>query len=261
MGSDAPIGIFDSGLGGLSVTACIHNLMPGEHLLYFGDSANAPYGIKTPEEVAERCRVIGDRFMEDGVKAIVIACNTATSVCVEEMRQLYPVPIIGMEPALNLACKEGMGKPQRVIVTATPLTLKEDRFTRLLGRFKTTNTIFTQPCPDLVDIVESGQLDNQSLIEKTLHRYLDKYDLNRINSIVLGCTHFVFFRTQFSQLCPPNVALIDGNQGTARHLYHLLEKSDLLSPERQPGRVEIANSNPSKKILVYSRHLLATCQI
>lgn len=261
MGSDAPIGIFDSGLGGLSVTACIHNLMPTENLLYFGDSANAPYGIKTPEAVEQRCRAIGDRFMEDGVKAIVIACNTATSVCVEEMRQLYPVPIIGMEPALNLACKLGMGRPQRVIVTATPLTLKEDRFTRLLGRFKTTNTIFTQPCPDLVDIVESGQMDNEALIENTLHRYLDKYDLDRINSIVLGCTHFVFFRPQFRQLCPPNVALIDGNQGTAHHLYHLLDESDLLSPEGQAGRVKITNSNPSQQILAYSRHLLETYQL
>ena len=103
MTSDAPIGIFDSGLGGLSVTAAIRNLLPQENLLYFGDSAYAPYGIKEPGQITQRCRVIGDRFMDQGIKAMVIACNTATSVCVDEMRRRYPVPVIGMEPALKLA--------------------------------------------------------------------------------------------------------------------------------------------------------------
>ncbi|WP_297316860.1 glutamate racemase [uncultured Bifidobacterium sp.] len=256
MGSGAPIGIFDSGLGGLSVTACIHDLLPFEDLHYFGDSANAPYGTKSPEAVAQRCMAIGDRFMDQGVKAMVIACNTATSVCVEEMRQRYPVPIIGMEPALKLACQRGDGRPQRVIVAATPLTLKEDRFSRLMDRFKATHAIFTQPCPDLVRIVESGHLDDHDLVDATLHRYLDRYDLDTMDSIVLGCTHFVFFRGRIARICPPGLALIDGNGGTARHLRNLLAESGQLKDDGAPGRILIANSDPSARMLEYSRHLL-----
>lgn len=260
MGSGAPIGIFDSGLGGLSVTASIHALLPSEELRYFGDSANAPYGTKPPEVVARRCMDIGDAFMDQGVKAMVIACNTATSVCVEEMRRRYPVPIIGMEPALKPACQRGGGLPQRVIVAATPLTLKEDKFSRLMDRFKTTHTIFAQPCPDLVRIVESGRLDDHDLVDETLHRYLDRYDLDTMDSIVLGCTHFVFFKDRIASLCPPGLALMDGNEGTARHLRDLLSEAGRLNESEAPGRVHIANSDSSPRIIEYSRHLLETCK-
>ena len=197
MASTAPIGVFDSGLGGISVAREIRRDMPNEHVLYFGDSANAPYGTKSPEQVRELSDVIVKRFVEQGVKAVVIACNTATSAAANELRDTYDIPIIGMEPALKVACDRGHGKRQRVIVAATPLTLRERKFAVLMDRFKADHTIFPEPCPGLVEIVEHGQLDDHDVVMRTLHQYFDQYDLSTIDSVVLGCTHFVFLPRLF----------------------------------------------------------------
>lgn len=133
--------------GGISVAREIRRDMPNEHVLYFGDSANAPYGTKSPEQVRELSDVIVKRFVEQGVKAVVIACNTATSAAANELRDTYDIPIIGMEPALKVACDRGHGKRQRVIVAATPLTLRERKFAVLMDRFKADHTIFRSPAP------------------------------------------------------------------------------------------------------------------
>lgn len=263
MSSSAPIGVFDSGLGGISVAREIAKDMPAEHVLYFGDSANAPYGVKTPEQVKALSFDIVERFVEHGVKAVVIACNTATSAAVNDLREHYDIPIIGMEPALKVACDRGdapLGQqhiPQRVIVAATPLTLRERKFAELMKRFDSDNTIFKEPCPDLVEIVESGQLGNHDLVMRTLHHYFDRYDLDRIDSVVLGCTHFVFYRDYFCELLPKHAAIIDGNEGTVRHLGVVLESLGKLAPEDALGRVEISNSDPSERIAKLSHNLLS----
>ncbi|RSX54352.1 glutamate racemase [Bifidobacterium goeldii] len=256
MTSTAPIGVFDSGLGGISVVRQLVHDMPHERVLYFGDSAHAPYGVKTPEQVRELSLRIVKRFVEQGVKAVVIACNTATSAAVNELRDLYDFPIIGMEPALKVACDRGHGVRQRVIVAATPLTLREHKFAALMDRFKEDHTIFPEPCPDLVEIVESGQLDNHDLVMHTLHQYFDQYDLSSIDSVVLGCTHFVFYREYFRELLPDTAAIIDGNEGTVRHLGVVLESLGKLAPEDAAGSVELANSDPSERIATLSRELL-----
>ena len=181
MTSTAPIGVFDSGLGGISVVRQIVQDMPHERVLYFGDSANAPYGTKTPQEVRRLSFDIMERFMSQGVKAVVIACNTATSAAVNALRDHYDIPIIGMEPALKVACDRGdtaagdgpapaRHMPQHVIVAATPLTLREHKFAALMDRFKANNMISPQPCPDLVEIVESGRLCDHDLVMRTLNR-------------------------------------------------------------------------------------------
>lgn len=262
MASTAPIGVFDSGLGGISVARQLTKDMPHERVLYFGDSANAPYGTKSPEQVRDLSFAIVDRFVRQGVKAVVIACNTATSASVNELRETYDIPIIGMEPALKVACDRGDVPsdphhiPQRVIVAATPLTLRETKFARLMDRFDSDNEIFKEPCPDLVEIVESGRLGDHDLVMGTLHRYFDKYDLNRIDSVVLGCTHFVFYRDYFRELLPDRAAVIDGNEGTVRHLGVVLESLGKLAPEDATGSVELANSDPSERIAALSRSLL-----
>jgi len=240
MSSSAPIGVFDSGLGGISVARQIAKDMPAEHVLYFGDSANAPYGIKTPEQVRALSFDIVERFVRQGVKAVVIACNTATSAAVNDLREHYDIPIIGMEPALKVACDRGDVPsdphhiPQRVIVAATPLTLRERKFAKLMDRFDSNNTIFKEPCPDLVEIVESGRLGDHDL----------------------GCTHFVFYRDYFRELLPERAAVIDGNEGTVRHLGVVLESLGKLAPEDATGGVELANSDPSERIAELSRKLL-----
>ena len=262
-----PIGVFDSGLGGISVVRQIVQDMPHERVLYFGDSANAPYGTKTPQEVRRLSFDIMERFMSQGVKAVVIACNTATSAAVNALRDHYDIPIIGMEPALKVACDRGdtaagdgpapaRHMPQHVIVAATPLTLREHKFAALMDRFKANNMISPQPCPDLVEIVESGRLCDHDLVMRTLHRYFDGYDLPSIDSVVLGCTHFVFYRDYFRELLPERAAVIDGNEGTVRHLGVVLESLGKLAPEDATGGVELANSDPSERIAELSRKLL-----
>ena len=267
MTSTAPIGVFDSGLGGISVVRQIVQDMPHERVLYFGDSANAPYGTKTPQEVRRLSFDIMERFMSQGVKAVVIACNTATSAAVNALRDHYDIPIIGMEPALKVACDRGdtaagdgtapaRHMPQHVIVAATPLTLREHKFAALMDRFKANNMISPQPCPDLVEIVESGRLCDHDLVMRTLHRYFDGYDLPSIDSVVLGCTHFVFYRDNFRELLPSTTAIIDGNRGTVRHLGMVLESLGKLAPEEMDGGVEIANSDSGERIAALSRELL-----
>ena len=262
MSSTAPIGVFDSGLGGISVAKQLVRDMPHEHVLYFGDSANAPYGTKTPERVRELSFAIVERFVREGVKAVVIACNTATSAAVNDLRDTYDIPIIGMEPALKVACDRGGVEsdpdrtPQRVIVAATPLTLRERKFAMLMDRFDSDNEIFKEPCPDLVEIVESGRLGDHDLVMGTLHHYFDKYDLGRIDSVVLGCTHFVFYRDYFRELLPSSAAIIDGNEGTIRHLGVVLESLGKLAPEDEAGSVELANSDHSQRIATLSKSLL-----
>ena len=267
MTSTAPIGVFDSGLGGISVVRQIVQDMPHERVLYFGDSANAPYGTKTPQEVRRLSFDIMERFMSQGVKAVVIACNTATSAAVNALRDHYDIPIIGMEPALKVACDRGdtaagdgtapaRHMPQHVIVAATPLTLREHKFAALMNRFKANNMISPQPCPDLVEIVESGRLCDHDLVMRTLHRYFDGYDLPSIDSVVLGCTHFVFYRDYFRALLPSTTAIIDGNRGTVRHLGMVLESLGKLAPEEMDGGIEIANSDSGERIAALSRELL-----
>lgn len=256
MASTAPIGVFDSGLGGISVAREIRRDMPNERVLYFGDSANAPYGTKSPEQVRELSDAIVKRFVEQGVKAVVIACNTATSAAANELRDRYDIPIIGMEPALKVACDRGHGNRQRVIVAATPLTLRERKFAVLMDRFKADHTIFPEPCPGLVEIVEHGQLDDHDVVMRTLHQYFDQYDLSTIDAVVLGCTHFVFYRDYFRELLPDTAEIIDGNEGTVRHLGVVLESLGKLAPEDTEGGIDLANSDTSARIAQLAQSLL-----
>lgn len=272
MASTAPIGVFDSGLGGMSVARQIMRDMPHERILYFGDSANAPYGIRTPQQVRDLSLAITERFADQGAKAVVVACNTATSAAVDTLRERYDIPIIGMEPALKVACDrgdlasdadaDGRRTPrehvaQRVIVAATPLTLRERKFAALMDRFKADNEIHPQPCPDLVSIVEQGRLADHDLVMRTLHGYFDRYDLAGIDSVVLGCTHFVFYRDYFRELLDDSTAIIDGNAGTVRHLRVVLESLGALAPDDATGGVRIGNSSPDPRLDALARELLA----
>ena len=256
MSSNAPIGVFDSGLGGLSVVRRLRRDMPHESVLYYGDSAHAPYGVRTPGEIRGFCFDICDRFVERGAKAIVVACNTATSAAVNDLRERYGIPIIGMEPALKVACDRGHGVRQHIIVAATPLTLKERKFADLLHRFDAEHDIRKQPCPQLVRIVESGDLGDHDLVMDTLHGYFDQYDLDSIDSVVLGCTHFVFYRDYFRELLPAHTAIIDGNEGTVNHLAVVLESLGALASEDHIGSVDVDNSDTSERIVDLSHALL-----
>ena len=240
MNAQSPIGVFDSGMGGLTVLDEIHQLMPGEDLIFIGDSKHNPYGTKSKEEVTERSIAICDWLVEKGVKSIVIACNTATSACVPLLRKRYDIDIIGMEPALKPACEKG--EHQRIAVWATQLTLQEKKFARLMARYQDEHTITKVPCPKLVEIVEEDRLDQMDQIHTILQDYIRQS--GPVDSIVLGCTHFVYYKDSLVKELSDRVSLIDGNEGTARHLKDILMEKNLLN--ERGGAIQWMNSDPSK---------------
>lgn len=243
MNSESPIGVFDSGLGGISVLHTIHDLLPNENLIYFGDSKYNPYGTKTKEEITKRCIAICDELVLHDVKAIIIACNTATSACVNLLREKYDIDIIGMEPALKVACDRS--EHQRIAVWATDLTLSEKKFANLMNRFKDAHHIVKVPCPKLVRMVEENQLDDTKKVESVLMGYLKECDYQNLDSIVLGCTHFPFYTKYLKKLCP-NVQIIEGSVGTTWHTKDLLEQKGLLNLNSNKGSITWFNSLDSK---------------
>lgn len=247
-----PIGIFDSGLGGISVLNECSQLLPHEHFIYYGDSAFAPYGVKDSQTVINRCIYICDLLIKQHVKAIVIACNTATSVAVDTLRERYSIPIIGMEPALKVAANKK--EKQTILVMATTLTLKEKKFANLMRRYEQNHTIIKMPCPLFVSIIEDNLPDRQALVDKQLNEYKNILKDLTIDSIVLGCTHFVFLKDEIAHYFHHQVTLIDGNAGTANHLKDILEKQSLLSDSI--GTIEILNSDMLK--IEQSKELVST---
>ncbi|WP_433898495.1 glutamate racemase [Pseudomonas sp. PSE1(2024)] len=224
---EAPIAVFDSGVGGLSVLAEIQRLLPNESLLYLGDCGHIPYGEKTPEFIRQRCSVMAGFFREQGAKALVIACNTATVAGVADLRRDFPEwPIVGMEPAVKpaaAATRSGV-----VGVLATTGTLQSAKFAALLDRFATDVRVITQPCPGLVERIESGDLHSAEL-RALLKHYVDPLLANGCDTIILGCTHYPFLKPMLKSMIPESISLIDTGAAVARQLQRLLAERDLLA--------------------------------
>ncbi|MGN2433700.1 glutamate racemase [Pseudomonas syringae] len=230
--SDAPVGIFDSGVGGLSVLNEIRQLLPSESLLYLADCGHIPYGEKSPEFIIERCLTIAGFFREQGVKALVVACNTATAAGVAHIRQRYPDwPIVGMEPAVKPAAEAT--RSGVVGVLATTGTLQSARFAALLDRFASDVQVVTQPCPGLVELIETGDLASPQ-IRELLARYVQPLLAARCDTVILGCTHYPFLKPLLREMLPESVTLIDTGAAVARQLQRLLSRSSLLA--RGPAR-------------------------
>ena len=220
-----PVGFLDSGLGGISVLGEAMRVLPKENFIYFGDTLHIPYGDKPPEVVYRYTHDAVSRLLSEGCKAIVIACNTATSVAAARLREELDVPIIGMEPALKPASLvQGDGK---VLVMATRVTLALPKFESLMERFG--QDAIRVPCPGLMECVEEGLFDGPK-VETLLARLLAPYRDLPVKAVVLGCTHYPFLRQTIARFFAPQVQLVDGNLGTARQLQRRLEAADLLSP-------------------------------
>jgi len=213
------IGFFDSGIGGLSVLYEALRQLPHEDYLYYADDANVPYGNKSKEEI--RCCVFEavDFLAKKDIKALVVACNTATSVAIQDIRLKYGFPIIGMEPAVKPAVKSVDGK--RVLVFATPLTLREPKFIGLLSQVDIHNAVDYLPLQELVTFAEAYQFD-RVVIMSYLKERLKDYDLNRYGAVVLGCTHFPFFKDHIREIFPEGTVIVDGNRGTVQNLKNML---------------------------------------
>jgi len=209
------IGILDSGVGGLTVLRECLKQIPNHEYLYFADSKNAPYGIKTNEEVHQLTESAVQFLMAEGAEIVVIACNTATSASAKRLRETYNVPIIGMEPAVKPALEQASGK--RVLVTATELTLKEGKFQELTKALDAGDVIDLCPLSELVRFAEAGQFSD-AVVLPYLKESFREFDLNLYRSVVLGCTHFPLFKSAFEKILPDGVAIIDGSQGTVNRI-------------------------------------------
>lgn len=225
--SDAPIGVFDSGVGGLSVLSEIRKALPDESLIYLGDCGHIPYGEKTPEFIIERCLTIAGFFREQGAKALVVACNTATAAGVAHIRERYPDwPVVGMEPAVKPAAEAT--RSGVVGVLATTGTLQSARFAALLDRFASDVRVVTQPCPGLVELIETGDL-HSTTIRQLLWRYVEPLLQEGCDTIILGCTHYPFLKPLLAEMIPESITLIDTGAAVARQLQRLLAARQLLS--------------------------------
>lgn len=208
-----PIGVFDSGLGGISVLRACVRLLPQENFLFFGDSANAPYGEKSLDQVRALTLSAVDRLLEQGVKGIVVACNTATSAAIGLLRQLHPgLPIIGIEPAVKPAALAAGSSS--VIVMATPLTIREDKYQKLAAAFCGHANVISLPCKGLAEMVERGIFDGP-VLDAYLQDLLLPFRYCNIDYIVLGCTHYPFVRKAIARNFGRPVSIIDGSEGTA----------------------------------------------
>ncbi|WPP00671.1 glutamate racemase [Pseudomonas sp. HR96] len=245
----APVGVFDSGVGGLSVLAEIQRLLPGESLLYVADGGHIPYGEKSPQFIRERCVQIAEFFRAQGAKALVVACNTATVAAAADLRERYPNwPLVGMEPAVKpaaAATRSGV-----VGVLATTGTLQSAKFAALLDRFASDVRVVTQPCPGLVELIEAGDLQAPALRELLLGYVQPLLDAG-CDTIILGCTHYPFLKPLLAQMVPAPVSLIDTGAAVARQLQRLLQQRDLLAvgPAAEPQFWTSANPQHLQHIL------------
>ena len=226
------IGVFDSGLGGISVLRDIVELMPCENYIYFGDSAHAPYGTKTREAILERSEQCTNFLLAKDVKAIVIACNTATSVAASTLRQQYPsIPIIGIEPALKPA-----------------VLWKEHDKVAVMKHYSKESDIYPVPCPGLADYVEKGIFDGEEITEflkGLLAPSLEKH----VDAIVLGCTHYPFVEKVIQRIAGPDVKIFNGAHGTALELQRRLRIAELLTPSIEKGTVEFYSSSTNPETI------------
>lgn len=240
-----PIGVFDSGVGGISVLRELVKVMPNENYLYFGDSIHAPYGTKALEEVRKLTIKNVEYLLEKGAKSIVVACNTATSAAVSVLRTMYPdVPLVGIEPAIKPAVLHKPGS--RIIVMATPMTLRQEKFQRLMKQYEADAQIIALPCPGLMEFVERGDLDGEDL-RKYLTELLWTVGEEEIDSIVLGCTHYPFARKMIAEIVGEKVAIFDGGNGTAREMQRRLQVAALCTDSTKRGVVEFLNSRNTKE--------------
>jgi glutamate racemase len=228
----APIGVFDSGIGGLSVLRDIRRALPREDLLYIADSGNVPYGSKSPTFIRNRSRLLTEFLLEKHAKALVIACNTATAAAASFLRSRYATPIVAMEPAVKpamAATRSGV-----IGVLATVGTLSSARFAALLERFGNGVQIIVQPCPGLVERVEAGDLDGNATRE-LVEKYTAPFRSAGADVIVLGCTHYPFLRPLIASVVGSQVTLIDTGSAVARQLYRVLKANQLLNTKQSAG--------------------------
>ena len=243
------IGIFDSGIGGVTVLKEIIKILPNENYIYYSDSKNNPYGDKSDEEIFNICDKIVKKFIEEKCKAIVIACNTASAKAASKLRKKYPEEIIiAIEPAYKMVHDFAYEKP--TLVMATKRTIESEKFHKLYEKYDNHKT-FLMACKGLADIIEEG---NEEKIQKYLKENLSEY-VGKVENVVLGCTHYPLIQEQIAQVLG-NVKFFNGAPNLAKHLKDMLQENNLISDSQSKGKVDfIDSSNSEYKRERFMRHL------
>jgi len=248
-----PILVFDSGVGGISVLKQLTLIMPEEDFIFFGDSKNAPYGTKAPEEVLELTLGHIKHYVEMGIKGACIACNTATSTSINELRRLYPdLPLVGIEPAIKPAAEKYPGG--RILVMATPITIAGKKLHENIEKYSEDAEIIPLACPGLMEFIEAGKIDSPELItflDKLLKPYID----DPVDAFVTGCTHYPFITDKIFDVLGGKAEPFDGAPGTARELKRRLNNSSLLRHDGNKGHIFFEDSDPSPEKLNLCREL------
>jgi glutamate racemase len=236
------IGFFDSGVGGLTVLHEAKKKLKHADFVYYADTLNVPYGTKTKAQVRQYVFSAADFMVRLGIDVLVVACNTATSVAIEDLRKEHTLPIIGMEPAVKPAVENH--KHKRILVTATELTLREEKLRKLITMLDCEDIVDLLPLPELVDFAERAVFDTDTVLGY-ISEALGEREPAWYQTVVLGCTHFIFYKNEFRKLMGPDIEIIDGNRGTVNRLVATLEA--LKVPEGGSGRIDYYHSGSAAR--------------
>jgi len=236
MSADSPIGILDSGIGGLSFLRLVRERLPHERIIYIADSAYFPYGALSPAQIEERLRVVGEQFRERGVKAIVVACNSATANGIDALRAALDLPVIGVEPAIKPAV---MFSPKKIIgVWTTPATAASDRFARLIDAHRDGAYLIVEACTGLAEAIENRGPGLDEMID----RYLKPVLAEGADSLVLGCTHYELVTQRILERARSPLKIFEPSTGALRQLMRVLEERKLLRDVSMPGSYELGST-------------------
>ena len=238
--NNQPIGLFDSGIGGTSIWSAIHELMPNEDTIYLADSKNAPYGQKSKEEIIALSIKNTEFLLEKNAKIIVVACNTATTNAIKELRSKYRIPFIGIEPAIKPAATHS--KTQKIGILATKGTLSSELFNKAVEVYQETK-IIEQIGHGIVELIENGALHSPKMTE-LLHSYVDPMIEQNIDYLVLGCSHYPYLIPQLKKILPPHIQIIDSGAAVAKQTQKILEEKVGLHEVEKSTCVFYSNHNP-----------------
>lgn len=241
MKKECPIGLFDSGVGGTSIWSEIHNLLPNENTIYLADSKNAPYGLKSKEEIIDLSFKNTEFLLHQNCKIIVVACNTATTNAIKELRTKYDVPFIGIEPAIKPAALQS--KTQTIGILATKGTLNSELFHKSVANHPEVK-IIEQIGHGLVQLIENGDIDSAEM-EELLKSYLNPMIEKNIDYLVLGCSHYPYLIPQIKKIIPPKIKIIDSGEAVAKQTQKILEQNDLLNLSKsKSSQIFYTNGEP-----------------
>ena len=247
MTNSAPIGLFDSGIGGTSIWKEIHTLLPNEDTIYLADSKNAPYGQKSKEEIIALSKKNTEFLLNQNAKLIVVACNTATTNAIKELRASYDVPFIGIEPAIKPAAKKS--ETHTIGILATKGTLNSELFSRSVLNYPSTK-IIEQVGLGLVQLIEEGKMDSNEMTDLLKNALQPMVEAN-IDYLVLGCSHYPYLIPHIKKIIPKHIKIIDSGEAVARQTKNILIENNLLSDDRKSSQIFYTNYNPTvlKQIL------------